>query len=165
MNKPKYNIKISILISWLAAFLWMLLIFSLSSQPASQSSELSGNITKVIIEIISKIIPLDIESSTTTDFILQFDHMVRKFAHGSVYFVLAILIMNAFMKSGGEVFRTAACTLIFCIFYAVGDEVHQLFVPGRSGQIKDILIDSIGAIVGIGLYGMISRIKRNIMTN
>jgi VanZ family protein len=38
-------------------------------------------------------------------------------------------------------------------------EVHQLFIIGRSGEIRDVLIDSAGASVGIGLYMLIIRIK------
>ena len=37
--------------------------------------------------------------------------------------------------------------LVFCFFYAVSDEVHQLFIPRRSFQITDILIDTIGASI------------------
>ena len=44
------------------------------------------------------------------------------------------------------------------MLYAISDEVHQLFVPGRGGQVKDIVIDSAGAIVGIsGFNGFIKR--------
>jgi VanZ family protein len=36
--------------------------------------------------------------------------------------------------------------------YAVTDEVHQLFVSGRSGEVRDILIDTIAGALGIALY-------------
>jgi VanZ family protein len=41
---------------------------------------------------------------------------------------------------------------VFCVLYAVSDEVHQLFVPGRGAQVTDVLIDNAGAFVGIGIY-------------
>ena len=45
-----------------------------------------------------------------------------------------------------------ALALIVCVLYAISDEVHQMFVPGRGPGIKDVLIDSAGATVGIGVY-------------
>jgi len=41
--------------------------------------------------------------------------------------------------------------LLSCSLYAVTDEIHQLFVPGRSGELRDVMIDSIAALVGVGL--------------
>jgi len=152
--------QITLLLSWTAVFLWMLLIFSLSSQVATQSSELSWKVTKVIIGTIGKIVPLNIESSTTTDLVLQFDHMVRKFAHGTVYFVLGVLVMNALRRSGIYGYRNVVFALLICMLYAISDEVHQLFVPGRGGQIKDVIIDSTGVSVGILVYLLISRVVK-----
>ncbi len=54
-------------------------------------------------------------------------------------------------------------SLMICILYAISDEVHQSFVPGRGPGVMDVLIDSAGAMVGIGMYEMISRIKRKVM--
>ena len=45
--------------------------------------------------------------------------------------------------------------LIFSIFYAASDEFHQTFVPGRDGNIVDVLIDSSGALVGILLSSIV----------
>jgi len=152
LEAKMFNYNKKIILSWIAVFIWMLLIFKLSAQPATQSSELSRNVTKVIIETIGKVIPLDIEISTTTDLVSQFNHTVRKFAHGAIYFVLGVLLMNALRASGVENSRGVILALFICVLYAISDEVHQLFVPGRGGQIKDVIIDSFGAVVGIGFY-------------
>lgn len=48
---------------------------------------------------------------------------------------------------------------MICILYAISDEVHQLFVPGRGGQVRDVIIDSAGAIAGILGYNGLSRIR------
>ena len=47
-------------------------------------------------------------------------------------------------------------SIILCIIYATSDEIHQLFVPGRACQLRDILIDSIGSITGVYLYKLIN---------
>lgn len=54
--------------------------------------------------------------------------------------------------------------LLICVLYAISDEVHQKFIPGRSGEVRDVIIDTAGASVGISVYllfGMIVK-KRNI---
>lgn len=142
----------TVILSWVAVFLWMLIIFILSAQPAVQSSSLSRDITEIIIEFIGKWLPLDIESSTITDLVSKYNYMVRKSAHFFAYFILAILVMNATKRSGLHGFKWIIITLLICILYAISDEVHQLFVPGRGGRLTDVLIDSIGSTVGIGVY-------------
>jgi len=55
-------------------------------------------------------------------------------------------------------FFTLIFSLIFCLFYAASDEIHQLFVPGRGAKATDVLIDGIGALIGIGLYKFIFKL-------
>jgi len=141
--------------SWTAVILWMVLIFNLSHQPATKSNQLSTGITEVIVENIEKIIP-----NAEAD-ISRFNHIVRKNAHFAVYYVLGVLLINALRKNGAYSYRSVGLALLICILYAASDEVHQLFVPGRGGQIKDVLIDSAGASVGIGTYLLIDRIIRS----
>ncbi|QEK13382.1 phosphotransbutyrylase [Crassaminicella thermophila] len=147
MNKNKI-----IIFSWTAVFLWLVLIFYLSSQPAVQSDGLSKKVTKVIIENVGKVVPLAGETSTTTDLVEHFNHLVRKYAHFTLYFVLGILVMNGFRQSGVIGWRGFLFSLVFCMLYAASDEVHQVFVPGRGAQITDVFIDSFGAFVGIWIY-------------
>lgn len=146
-----------IFISWVPVVIWMLIIFSLSAQPATESNGLSKNVTKMIVEIIGKIVPFDIESSTATDLVSQFNHIIRKFAHFSVYLVLGVLVINAFRKGGISGYKLFAYSIIFCVIYAASDEIHQLFVPGRGCQLKDVIIDSLGALSGSLLYAMFLR--------
>lgn len=149
MDKNKKQIVM--LISWTALLLWLVLIFYLSAQPAAESDGLSNKVTEVIIETVGRLVPLDIESSTTVDLVSRFNHIVRKFAHFGVYFVLGVLKMNSLRISGMRGRKAFILSIVFCVIYAVSDEVHQLFVPGRGAQVKDVLIDSAGAIVGIWL--------------
>ena len=142
-----------IIISWAAVLLWMLLIFHLSSQVASQSNQLSKGVTEVIIETVEKVAP---ERDFDIDTI---NHFVRKNAHFFAYLTLGILVLNAIRRSkaGGVIALVAAFGI--CVLFAISDEVHQLFVPGRGGQVKDVFIDSSGAIVGIGLYMLIAKVR------
>jgi VanZ family protein len=134
-------------------------MFYLSSQPAVQSDELSKKVTEIIIEKVGALVPLDFETSTTADLVARFNHVVRKFAHFGIYFVLGLFVMNAFRRSGISGFKGFLFSLVFCILYAISDEIHQVFVPGRGAQFTDVLIDSFGSFVGIGMYSVIKKEK------
>ena len=58
---------------------------------------------------------------------------------------MKILYLDCHMGCAGDMLTAA--------LYAATDEVHQLFVPGRSGQVSDVLLDSAGAIAGLALLG------------
>ena len=140
------------LLSWIAVFLWMSLIFYLSHQPAAQSSGLSSSVTEVIINTIETVAPqVKIEKG-------DLHHIVRKNAHFLYYLILGILALNALKMNGVRSYRGILLALLICILYAISDEVHQIFVPGRSGEIRDVIIDSSGSGIGILAYSIVSRI-------
>jgi len=138
---------------WAIAILWVAFIFTLSSQVAEQSKSLSTGITKLIIDVIEYFNP---DASIS---IAQLNHQIRKAAHFSAYLILGILISTALRKSGVRGFSCLALSLAICIFFAITDEIHQLYVPGRGGQVMDVLIDSAGAAVGIVLTKISCLIK------
>ena len=139
-------------LSWAVVVFWMTVIFSLSSQVAEQSDKLSVGITGIIAQVIERAFPmLDIEISS-------FNYIIRKNAHFFAYLVLGVLVINALRRSGIYSYKSVALTLIVCGLYAISDEIHQLFVPGRDGQVKDVIIDSAGSVVGVGVYMTIERI-------
>lgn len=134
-----------ILISWIMVMLWMALIFNLSAQVREESNQLSTGITVIIEKIIEKVNLFDIKFDIKT-----INHIVRKNAHFFIYLVLGILVMNAIRKS-------KYLALSICIFYAMSDELHQAFVPGRGPGIKDVLIDSAGAYIGVLIFILIMK--------
>ena len=159
MFKNKYNMnknnKFKIIISWALVISWMAVIFMLSSQVAEQSNELSTGITQTVIEIIQKATPLwDIGSD-------QLNHILRKGAHFTAYMILGALVMNALCKSFGIGKRHIFWGFMICVIYAVSDEVHQAFVPGRGPALKDVLIDSAGAFTGITFLTLRKNLKKN----
>lgn len=142
---PYNNKRMTILFSWTAVLLWMLLIFYLSSQAADQSDKLSSGLVTRFFDLLEYILPaLNID-------IAVFDKIARKTAHFSIYLILGILVSDALKRSGNKGWRLITIALCICVLYAISDEVHQLFVPGRSGQAMDVLIDSVGAALGISL--------------
>ena len=132
-------------ISLLLVILWMILIFVMSSFDASSSS----NQSNFIIDIITSII--NIKDTGLLSLI------IRKLAHFTEYFILGLLVINLITRYDKKII----IAILLCIIYATSDEIHQIFVPGRSCQITDIMIDSLGSIMGIYLYKLITKKCKN----
>lgn len=141
--------------SYIAVVLWMGLIFFFSSQPAGDSKELSTGVTEVILSVVEAVAP------DSDLFVENFHHLVRKNAHFLIYFVLGMLVVRAFRFSGIRGKKGIVLALALCVVYAISDELHQLFVPGRGAQVKDVLIDSTGAFVGIIIYSWLKGLRRS----
>ena len=142
------------IISWLLVILWMALIFNLSNKLAIESNKMSKGITQTIVETLEKVAPnsdIDIEI---------FNNILRKNAHFFAYLVLGVLVVNGLRNSGIIGYRAFGLAILICVLYAISDEIHQLFVPGRGGQIKDVIIDSAGAVFGIGVYMVLKSIRK-----
>lgn len=138
------------IIAWLVVILWMLLIFTLSAQPTEQTNKLSIGVTE---RIMSTEAAIDIDTSDTSNPIVQWNAVLRKIAHFSLFLLLGVLVSYALRISGMKGYKVYLFAALFCILYAGSDELHQMFVPGRNARIFDVLIDTAGAFVGIGAVG------------
>jgi VanZ family protein len=144
-RKRRYSMNKRKTILWLAVILWLVLIFILSAQPVHKSNGLSKAIAEKIIEFIKKIFPKENIN------LGRFNHYLRKTAHFFAYMILGILMMNVLKIIGVDGGKRIILALLICIIYAISDELHQLFVLGRGAQVKDVIIDTIGVSVGVGL--------------
>lgn len=72
--------------------------------------------------------------------------VIRKTAHMTLYAILA------FCAACSQIKPSFKKVLLFCACYACTDEFHQLFIPGRSGEIRDVCIDCLGACIGFLLF-------------
>lgn len=81
----------------------------------------------------------------------SFHSVIRKNAHFFIYLILGILVDNGLRSRGRMGYKRIGLAIIICTIYAISDEIHQLFIPGRAGQVKDVFIDSMGALAGICL--------------
>ena len=125
----------------------MAMIFSFSAQKASQSDKASGGMIERILKTVYK----DFDSwdeRAKHEKVQSYQHIVRKLAHLTEYASLGVLSC-AFALTFGMKIKNLLAAFGFCVLYSGSDEIHQLFVPGRSGQLTDILIDSGGALIGI----------------
>ena len=121
---------------------WMIFIFYLSHQPATISASQSGG----FMDMLTK---LPIVGGLLDELMkLSFaEFLIRKSAHMFLYFVLAILIYMSISK--GYSYKYYILAFVLSAMYACSDEIHQLFIVGRSGEIRDVLVDSTGALIGL----------------
>jgi VanZ family protein len=134
---------------------WLGLIFYLSSQTGESSGGLSSGIMDFLIASIQSIFK-------TIEINKEFVHtLIRKSAHFSAYAVLGILAYRVFVTQKRVDKKQVFYLLIFCILYAISDEVHQAFVPGRGPAAFDVFIDTLGSVTGIYLVTKVHKFRAN----
>jgi len=148
---------IIITISWIFVALWMGVIFAFSEVNGTKSTDDSRKIIEKTIEKTvettdkSGITNIHPENKDIKKVSKSLDYPFRKVVHVLVYFVLALLVCNALYQSGLRVWKLYLISIIICVIYAITDEIHQLHTE-RSGEVKDVFIDSIGILIGNVIY-------------
>lgn len=126
----------------------MLLIFLMSAQ----NNEQSGGASAGIIDTLARLLNPDyslLSADLQAEYIESFQFIVRKGAHFSLYAALAASFSVGFLTfKNRKRWLSFLYAFIISVFYAVSDEIHQLFIPGRSGEVRDVLIDGAGAVAG-----------------
>ena len=144
------------------SFLWMIVIFCFSARDADESTEDSY---KVGLAVGRVVVPGFEKQSRESqlEFAAKVDHPVRKCAHATEFAILGMLYLGVCYNKKKKMKKLVIKPLVWAVIYAATDEFHQLFVPGRSGQISDILLDGAGALSGIllvlALIMLIKKIK------
>lgn len=148
-------------ISILLVILWMGVIFYFSNQPATVSTSQSNKVIHALDKIsedstIGKILHVLYESKGAS-------FVIRKSAHMISYAILAVLSFIMVYAHKTYIKYSFIYGFFITFLYAITDEIHQLFVPGRAGMVQDVLIDSLGAIIGLSLITLIYKliIRRN----
>lgn len=118
---------------------WMAVIFVLSSEGHDASSGRSDAIVQALQAM---------GVSWQVD-LLTF--LTRKAAHTVAYLMLGVLAFNVVRQYRLSGRMTVAVSVLVVALYAMSDEIHQLFVPGRSGEVRDVLIDSAAGLLGVFL--------------
>ena len=139
------------MLAWLGIAAWMVVIFLFSAQNDTQSGDTSGVVVRWFLSLIYPGFEGFLPERQTE--LLEFWHLIiRKGAHFTEYGVLAILVANALRLCGKlrwflPVITSAA--------YAVTDEIHQYFVPGRACRLLDVGIDTCGAVFGTAVFALV----------
>lgn len=136
-------------LSILCLIAWMGLIFFLSSQDAAESSAVSGGLIKTVVE---KVYPNyeNLTESAKEELVSSFQHVVRKSAHFCIYMGLGFFAFLTFISYVNLKIKTRIFWPLFVsAVYAASDEIHQNFVPGRSMELRDFLIDFCGVVFAV----------------
>lgn len=145
----KVNNKVTLVMRWMIPILWMAFIFYMSSMPGTESTEQSD----FLVNLIGMLgVNINGNVGETISFI------VRKAAHITEYVILAILIYRVVILYIDRK-KAKLLMILIVILYASTDEFHQLFVPGREGTFRDVLIDTSGAIIAIIFINLYERFK------
>lgn len=139
----KYGKLIYTIISWLLVIILLAIIFSLSAQDAEESKELSDSLVARIIVWIN----LYIDGET-----------LRKIAHMLEFTAFSFCLNNAIFATCEKKKVSLISSFLLAVAVIVSDEIHQIFVPGRAFQFSDLLIDGLGAIIGIISYQILCKI-------
>lgn len=155
MKKFDKKTKIKI-IKAILIVIWMIIIFNFSNQGGTKSSGTSSKVTRVIINTVTK--DKEQPNKQTMEHI---EKVVRKCAHYTIYTIGGFLIMNYTYSLEKTKKQMKLGSLLFGVFYATTDELHQYFVPGRSAQITDVGLDTLGVLTGIYIFlGVIALIEK-----
>ena len=137
--------------------LWMVMIFLLSNEEAVKSSKKSDGLIIKSVEFFTGKSLSDQEKEKVLKYLV---FPVRKCAHLSLYLILGILVISLLREYMVINTKLVLLSLLICFLYACSDEIHQLFVPGRSGEARDVLIDTLGACLGVSFYYLVFRKKK-----
>ena len=143
-----------LLIYILLSILCMITIFTFSSKNTNESNGTSKGLIKYFVHTYEKVFDKDIDEEKV---ISKLNYPIRKLAHYSIYLLLGIFIYNIFLLTGVK--HKVLISILVCMIYAITDETHQLFVSGRTGQVLDVFIDTIGSLTSILLIKFIKRKK------
>lgn len=138
-------------------------IFDFSSQNSEKSSNLSRTITEKVTSKIKFIQNLDTDKKEKVLHIAEI--IIRKLAHFSEYALVGILLMSLMSTYEIKNKLRVLISLLTGVLYASSDEIHQLFVPGREGAVRDVLIDTSGVITGIFIVIIILKIIKRFKSN
>lgn len=129
------------------------IIFGFSSQNGEQSGGISRKVTETILKVSSNYNKLEEEEKEVV--LHRTESIIRKIAHFSIYTVVGCLLMGLLSTYKLKDKWRMIMTIVIGILYAISDEFHQSFSPGRSPKVTDVYIDTLGVLLGILLILLI----------
>ena len=156
------DIKIKIIISWGLVLSLVFAIYYFSNMDENESNSKSKETIGILLE---KSMEVSNGTETTNENNNQIKKLIRKYnipfrkvAHVCEYCVLTILLIIAFKSLDLNGKKLYILSLILCVIYACIDEFHQTFVNGRTGQFTDVIIDTLGGLMGCILAFIIKKL-------
>lgn len=140
----------------------MLVIISIGGMYyfSSQNGNVSGSQSQIVVNIIDKVrdkvtlknqnlIKVQTKIYDKLRKLGSKSYIVRKMAHFIIYALIGISLLLFMYVFSKKLMLSSIIAFILSVTYACYDEYRQISIPGRSGSIKDVFIDSCGALTGI----------------
>ena len=134
------------IVLWGLVLFMACVIFTFSSQPAKQSNSVSKGITRKIVDTLPQ--TKHKTEKQKQKIVNKINHYVRKLAHFTAFFFFGLFLLSAILLTYSNkysVIKIILMSAIIALLYAISDEIHQMFVPERGPQVKDVLIDFSGS--------------------
>lgn len=150
MNKEikfKKNLIFKRILFLIMLFFMFYIIFKFSAQNGEHSGSLSRKVSTYLIEVLSKIKTMDY--NLKLHYIIRLEPIIRKLAHFTLYALVGFSVMGFFCTFDIKNKYKLLWSCVIGVTYAITDEWHQSFTPGRSARLLDVGIDSLGVITGI----------------
>ena len=142
------------LLLWLPALLWYRVIWGFSAQTAAVSGDLSDRLLWRLMALVSPAFAgADAVTQNAAVELLSF--FERKAAHMFLYFVFILLLWLALLPLIRSKRHQVLLAAVLCAVLAGLDEYHQTFIPGRSGELRDVCVDLAGATVAVLLVAVL----------
>jgi len=132
----------------------MVMIFLFSMENAEKSDKRSGVISQTVVEVIHPEYA-DLKPEQQKHIFDSVQHVVRKCAHFTEYMILGFMIRLCLESWIGHRMKKSRWLVLIGFgagaAYACSDEIHQLAIDGRSGQMKDVFVDCAGVLAGVAI--------------
>lgn len=138
MKKDKHSVRhaLAVVLAWVLAAACAAAIFLFSSQSGDASAELSGGLLEHFSQFLTAL------------FGEAAHNVLRKFAHFFIFAALMFFVYHACFRTRKAHRLSSVLPFLICVLYAVSDEIHQYFVPGRACRVFDVGVDALGCVLG-----------------
>ena len=142
----------------LLVFLY-LMIFQFSAQDGESSGGLSYKASETCVTVAYDLSGKHWSDAFRQELVACLEVPIRKMAHFSEYAVMGILLYVMWRPWMHKGKRLYGLVILWVLFSAMGDEIHQTFVPGRCGSVADVFLDTCGGIFGVFFCILSERLK------
>ena len=152
-------------ISHLAVLIWMMVIFCFTAQNGDESGDLSSGVTHLVMTVFNQLFQLEWSQAELLEMVSIWDYPIRKLAHMTEFGILAVLIFVTikYYRFVNTTKKRYLYAWLVAVVYAATDEFHQLFVPGRSGNLFDVCVDASGALIAMTFVYIVSMLYKRII--
>lgn len=158
MMMKNNKVAVTVVTAFLLICLYII-IFSFSEQDGETSGSLSQKISEECVEILQKVSGKDWTVAFCRELGEYLEHPIRKMAHFSEYACMGMLVYILWRQWMSRDRKLYGLVICWVLLSAIGDEVHQLFVPGRWGSVADVVLDTCGGIFGLLVCLSVERIR------